>query len=152
MFLGCAPFWMSACAGRLLCKVLKKFGKLAIHCLYCIGGSCCCCCPCSLPRRQPVRGRLLVRIRHYAEVQLRILEGYNLLGVDTSLLGSKSSDPYCVVEYKGKKVAKKGGKKKANSKAKKVMKKAKKVKKPKVAGKKWQVFKGTRVRGDVEDW
>ena len=45
-----------------------------------------------------------MRIRHFAEVQLRILEGYSLQGVDEAILyGKASSDPYCVVEYRGKK-------------------------------------------------
>ena len=48
-----------------------------------------------------------MRIRHFAEVQLRILEGYSLQGVDEAILyGKASSDPYCVVEYQGKKVLK----------------------------------------------
>ena len=59
------------------------------------------------PEPSRLRGRLLVRIRHFAEVQLRILEGYSLQGVDEAILyGKASSDPYCVVEYRGKKVLK----------------------------------------------
>ena len=42
---------------------------------YCVEDYCCTCCPCDLPRTQPVRGRLLVRIRHFAEVQLRDTRG-----------------------------------------------------------------------------
>ena len=106
MFVTLMPFWVGACAVRGVSKVLEQLGRCAIHGLYCVGASCCCCCPCSLPRRQPVRGRLLVRVRHIARVELRIMEGYNLLGVDTQLLGGSTSDPYCVVEYRGKQIAK----------------------------------------------
>ena len=103
----CAPIWAAAGAARAICFATTECWHASWAAAYCVEDYCCTCCPCDLPRTQPVRGRLLVRIRHFAEVQLRILEGYSLQGVDEALLyGKASSDPYCVVEYRGKKVLK----------------------------------------------
>ena len=103
----CCPVWTAAGAARGICFASQECWHRSWAFAYCVEDYCCTCCPCDLPRTQPVRGRLLVRIRHFAEVQLRILEGYSLQGVDEALLyGKASSDPYCVVEYRGKKVLK----------------------------------------------
>ena len=96
----------SGCGKRYLLRIQECWHRSWAF-AYCVEDYCCTCCPCDLPRTQPVRGRLLVRISHFAEVQLRILEGYSLQGVDEAILyGKASSDPYCVVEYRGKKVLK----------------------------------------------
>ena len=103
----CCPVWTAAGAARGICFASSECWHRSWAFAYCVEDYCCTCCPCDLPRTQPVRGRLLVRIRHFAEVQLRILEGYSLQGVDEAILyGKASSDPYCVVEYRGKKVLK----------------------------------------------
>lgn len=103
----CAPVWVAASITRAVCFTAKEAWHYSWACAYCVEDYCCTCCPCDLPRTQPVRGRLLVRIRHFAEVELRILEGYNLQGVDEAIMyGKASADPYCVVEYRGKRVLK----------------------------------------------
>jgi len=103
----CCPVWTAAGAARGICFLTTECWHRSWAFAYCVEDYCCTCCPCDLPRTQPVRGRLLVRIRHFAEVQLRILEGYSLQGVDEAILyGKASSDPYCVVEYRGKRVLK----------------------------------------------
>ena len=58
-------------------------------------------------KQKPVTGTLLVRIRHHAMVRLRIMEGYGLPAADATITGAAGkSDPYCVVQFRGKKIAK----------------------------------------------
>ncbi|KAJ1452692.1 C2 domain-containing protein [Pelagophyceae sp. CCMP2097] len=102
------------CLRCLTCPA-RAFGKCAAAalCLCCacaVGISRRCCrslCPClgCCARKAPVRGRLFVRVRHRATVHLRICEAFGLMAADKGILGGGSSDPYCVVEYKGEKLA-----------------------------------------------
>ena len=70
----------------------------------------CCCCKLKKPRKLPLaqrsqkhcKGTLTVRVRHVAKVQLHILEAYGVRKADW--MGG--SDPYCVVKYLDKRVAK----------------------------------------------
>lgn len=57
--------------------------------------------------QRSIKGKLLVHIGHHALVKLRILEGYALPPDDVTIAGGKgTSNPYCLVEYRGKKIAK----------------------------------------------
>ena len=49
-------------------------------------------------RRRPIRGKLLVRVRHLAQVKVRVLEGY---GIGAAAV----ANPYVVVDFKGKTLA-----------------------------------------------
>lgn len=87
------------CLGCALAFPIAKLCGATIHALRKMARYC--------SRRKPIQGKLIVRVQHQAQVRLRILEAYGLPWADTTLTGGKQkSDPYCIIEYGGKKIAK----------------------------------------------
>ncbi|KAJ8601194.1 hypothetical protein CTAYLR_003229 [Chrysophaeum taylorii] len=99
----CISRWCAVCCAP--CRCLAYLAAFPLRKLYAATAFVARTClrPCIM--RKPIKGKLAVRVRHHAQVKLRLLEAYNLPLADASLMGSSKglSDPYCVVEYRGKK-------------------------------------------------